>query len=140
MLQKEEVTETKPEETGAVEGETVKESEEKVAEASSPKDAKRRSNFFSLGKKDKKPSDVKSDTEEEPSTSKSNPTSPIPKKLSLFRKNSKSAKDAPKIESEEVPPVPEVAPAVVEPQAPASTDAPAPAEETTTTAAPTTTT
>ncbi|KAF8418022.1 Pleckstrin homology domain-containing protein [Tirmania nivea] len=127
-VKREEVADTRPEETE--EGEVVKESEEKVTEASSPKDAKRRSSFFPLGKKDKKPSDVKSDTEEEPSTSKSNPTSPLPKKLSLFRKNSKSAKDAPKMESEEVPPVPEVAPAVVEPQAPVTTEASASVEET----------
>ncbi|RPB28263.1 hypothetical protein L211DRAFT_833239 [Terfezia boudieri ATCC MYA-4762] len=145
-VKKEELSETKPEETEAVEGDAVKESEEKVPEASSPKDARRRSNFFSLGKKDKKHSDVKSDTEEEPSTSKSNQTSPLPKKLSLFRKNSKSAKDAPKIESEEVPPVPEVVPAIVEPQAAVTAEAPAPVEETpvvaetTTTAAPATTT
>lgn len=127
-MQKEEV---KPEETEAVkEGEAVKESEEVAAEASPPQDAKRRSSFFSLGKKDKKPADVKSDTEEEPSTSKSNPTSPIPKKLGLFRKPSRSAKDAPKVESEEVPPVPGVvAPAVVEPQVAATTEVPAPVEE-----------
>lgn len=140
-IKKEEVAETKPEEAEAMkEGEALKESEEKVAETSSPKDAKRRSSFFSLGKRDKKSSDVKSDTEEEPSTSKSNPASPLPKKLSLFRKNSKSAKDAPKIEPEEVPPVPEVAPPVVESQTPATTEAPAPVEETPVVAETTTTT
>lgn len=140
---KEDVVETKPEDTEAVTaGEAVKETEEKAAEAASPKDAKRRSSFFSLGRKDKKPADVKSDTEEEPS-SKSNPTSPLPKKLNLFRKNSKSAKDAPKTESEEVPPVPDVAPLATETPAPVPTEAPAPVvEETsapTTTTAPTTT-
>lgn len=143
---KEDVVETKPEDTEvAKEGEAVKETDEKVAEAASPKDAKRRSSFFSLGKKDKKPADVKSDTEEEPS-SKSNPTSPLPKKLSLFRKNSKSAKDAPKTESEEVPPVPEVAPLATETPASVPTEAPAPvveetpaATQTTTTTAPATT-
>lgn len=112
------------------EGETVKGSEEKVAEASSPKDAKRRSSFFSLGKKDKKPADVKSDTEDEPSTSKSNPTSPIPKGLGLFRKNSKGAKSAPKPESEDVPPVPEVTLGVLETPAPVTTEVPVAGEET----------
>lgn len=118
------VSETRPEETEA------KETEEKAAEASSPKDGKRRTSFFSLGKK--KAADVKSDTEDEPSSSKSQPTSPLPKKLNLFRKNSKSAKDAPKAEtSEEVPPVPEVTPAVAtEIPAPATTEATAPEEET----------
>ncbi|KAF8474690.1 Pleckstrin homology domain-containing protein [Kalaharituber pfeilii] len=120
------VSEPKPADT-----EAVKDTEEKAPEASS-KDAKRRSSFFaSLSKKDKKP-DVKSDTEEEPSSSKSNPTSPIPKKLSLFRKNSKSAKDAPKDEKkEEVPPVPVIAPVATEPPAPAATsETTAPVEET----------
>jgi len=127
---KADIPETKPEDVEvAKEGEAVVEPDEKVAEAS----PKRRPSFFaSLGRKDKKSSDVKSDTEEEPSSSKSTPGSPIQKGLNLFRKNSKSAKDAPKAEVEEIPPVPGVVPVatvVPETPAPATTETPATEEE-----------
>lgn len=72
---------------------------------------------------------MKSDTEEE-TPAKSNPTSPLPKMASLFRKNSKSAKDAPKVEAkEEVPPVPAVAPEVA-PEAPVTATEVVPVSET----------
>lgn len=108
--------------------EPVKETEEKPVEATaatSPKDAKRRSSFFNLNLGKKKEKEVKSDTEEE-TPAKSHPTSPLPKMASLFRKNSKSAKDAPKVEDkEEVPPIPAVAPEVSATETPvAAVDAP----------------
>jgi len=138
-VKKDEVPEAKLEEAEAAKyDEAVKESNDKAPEVSSPKDAKRRSSFFSLGKKDKKYSDVKSDTEEE-QASKSTPSSPLPR-IHLFRKNSKSAKGAPKVD-EDVPPVPEVTlDATVVETVVVSSDATAAAEQTIIVAETTTTT
>lgn len=84
---------------------------------------------------------MKSDTEDEPA-SKSTPGSPLPRINNLFRKNSKSAKDAPKVD-EDVPPVPEVTLGATVVEAvviPATTDAPAAEEQTIIVAETTTTT